>query len=254
MGGLKKFVSQGMQTDVETIEARVKRLKSAALPDVIHTSLDLYYNDLKDDERQQAYTARLELWLSDNIHYRTVHARCASFDEALTEIQEYEACLIAGKRTDGFEVYNGKKRYEEELSDEPDTNGPFETRAEFTTWTDVLGKHTRADKKGEFTHDPRTVADLPRLNHGMAVVVPLSIKDGTIRWYIDWFDYACYKKDTKDVKFVCIHDEHEGIFPLDPYISDALNHGRQVPQAYTLWLKKTIGDIKATLKNNEVYR
>lgn len=253
MEGLKKFVLHGMHTNTESIEARVKRLKSATLPDVIHTSLDLYYNDLKDDERQQAYTARLELWLSDNIHYRTVHARCASFDEALTKIQEYEACLIAGKRTDGFEVYDGKSM-EARIWEAEDKKRPFETRAEFTTWPDVLGKHTRADKKGELNHDPRTVADLPKLNHGMAVVVPIPTKDGTIRWYIDWFDYACYKKDTKDVKFVCIHDEHDGIFPLDPYISDALNQGRQIPQAYTLWLKKTIGDIKATLKNSKEYR
>lgn len=252
MGGLKKFVSQGMQTNVESIEDRVKRLKSATLPGVIHTSLDLYYNDLKGES--EAYTARLELWMEDTVNYRTIHARCASFDEALKKIQEYEACLIAGKKTDGFEVYNGKKRYEEELIDEPDTNGPFETRAEFTTWTDVLNKHMRSDKNGEISNEPRTVAELPRLSHGMAVVVPIPQKDGKIRWYIDWFDYAIYKKDTKDVKFVCIHDEHDGIFPLDPYISHALNVGRPVPQAYTLWLKKTIGDIKATLKNNKEYR
>ncbi len=252
MGGLKKFVSQGMQTDVETIEARVKRLKSAILPGVIHTSLDLYYNDLKGES--EAYTARLELWLEDTVSYRTIHARCGSFDEALKKIQEYEACLIAGKKTDGFEVYNGKKRYEEELSDEPDTNGPFETRAEFTTWTDVLNKHMRSDKKGEIISDPRTVADLPKLNHGMAVWVPIPDKDNKVRWYVDWFDYARYDKDGKEITFVCIHDGHKGVFPLDPYISDAINQGRQIPQAYTLWLKKTIGDIKAALKNNKEYR
>ena len=252
MGGLKKFVSQGMQTDVETIEARVKRLKSAILPGVIHISLDLYYNDLKGES--EAYTARLELWLEDTVSYRTIHARCASFDEALKKIQEYEACLIAGKKTDGFEVYNGKKRYEEELSDEPDTNGPFETRAEFTTWTDVLSKHMRSDKKGEIISDPRTVADLPKLNHGMAVWVPIPDKNNKVRWYVDWFDYACYDKDGKEITFVCIHDGYKGVFPLDPYISDAINQGRQIPQAYTLWLKKTIGDIKATLKNNKEYR
>nr|MCR5818936.1 hypothetical protein [Prevotella sp.] len=151
MGGFKKFVMQGMRTDVETIEDKVKRLKSATLPGVGWTSLDLYYNDLKEENK--AYTARLKLWM-DAVNYRVVHARCASFDEALKKIQEYEACLIAGKKTDDFDVYDGKMRYEEKLYDEPDANGPFETRAEFTTWTDVLVKHERVGKKGEITHDP----------------------------------------------------------------------------------------------------
>ena len=251
MEGMKKFVLQGMHTDTETVEARVKRLKSASLPDVINTSLDLYYNDLKAEA--EAYTARLELWLDDGLRYRTVHARCASFGEALDRIQEYEARLTDGSDTSGFEIYEGKTQ-EARIWEAEDRKHPFETRAEFTTWMDVLDKHTRTDKKGETSFEPRTVADLPRLNHGMAVFVPIHMEDGTIRWYVDWFDYACYKKDTKDVRFVCIHDEHDGIFPLDPYISNALNEGRPVPQAYTLWLKKTIGDVKKHLKNNEVYK
>lgn len=154
MGGFKRFVLQGMHADVETIEARVKRLQSATLPGVIHTSLDLYYNDLKGES--EAYTARLELWMEDTVSYRTIHARCGSFDEALKKIQEYEACLIAGKKTDGFEVYNGKKHYNEELNDEPETDGPFETRAEFTTWTDVLNKHMRSGIRKEIGTGERT--------------------------------------------------------------------------------------------------
>lgn len=101
MEGLKKFVLQGMMPK-ETIEQRVRRLKGATLPGVEYTSLYLYYNDMKDES--QAYTARLEMWLANGTDYRTVHARCASFDAALEKIQEYEACLIAGKKTTTFEV------------------------------------------------------------------------------------------------------------------------------------------------------
>lgn len=249
---MKKFVIKGMMPK-ETIEERVKRLKNATLPDVIHTSLDLYYNNLEDDERQQAYTARLEMWLSDNIHYRIVHARCKSFDEALTKIQEYEACLIAGKRTDGFEVYD-REMPEARILEAEDKRRPFETRAEFTNFRDVLCKHDRVDKKGELTSEPRTVADLPKLNHGMTVLVPLKNENGEIKWTVDWFDYACMANDGKDVRFICIHDGYPGVYPLDPYNSFTIAFGKKLPQAYTLWLKKTIGDVKKYLKKNEEYR
>ncbi len=248
MAGLKNFVTQGMRTDVESVEERVKRLKCAALPGVGRASLDLYYDDRKEDG--EAYTARLELRM-DGGGLRTVHARCASFGDALKKIEEYEACLAAGRKTPDFEVCDD---YGQDPGDGPDADGPFETRAEFTTWLDVWDRHLRAGKKGGYTHDPRTVADLPRLNHGMAVAVPVTAKDGTVRWHTDWFDYACYKKDSKEIVFVCIHDEHKEVFPLDPYIGDAINQGRKVPQAYSLWLKKTVGDVRAVLRNSNRYR
>ena len=247
---MKKFVIKGMMPR-ESIEEKMKRLTEAVLPGVHHAMLHLHYDGLRDEKA--AYCASLFLTLSDGGNCRMVNASSASFDEALDKIQGYEACLIAGKSTAGFSVYEGKSQ-ETRMLEASDPRAPFETRAEFTTWVNVLCKHERVDKKGEIIDEPRTVGDLPKLSHGMAVVVPLKTKEGNTRWYVDWFDYACYKKDSKDIRFVCIQNGYDGVFPLDPYITDALNNGRPVPKAYTLWLKKTTGDIKHELKNKDEYR
>jgi hypothetical protein len=96
------------------------------------------------------------------------------------------------------------------------------------------------------------VADLPKLNHGMAVLVPLKDDKGNIKWMVDWFDYACMGGN--EVSFICIHDGYAGIYPLDPYNCHTIAFGEKLPQVYTLWLKKTIGDVKKYLKNNKEYR
>lgn len=251
MEGLNKFVLKGM-TPKETIEQRVKRLKGATLPGVTNTSLDLYYNDLKDES--QAYTARLEMWLVNGTRYRTVHARCASFDAALDKIQEYEACLIAGKKTTAFEVYEGKMP---SLETADDTDGssrplwPFETRAEFTTFTDVLNHFARCDKKGDMHFDPQTVANLPRLRHGMALLVHLPMSDKYPEWGVDWFDYAALNDDGKTVRFVCINDSHTEVFPLDPYSENAIFSKKPLPKVYHLWLHKTRQDIIHALEGSK---
>lgn len=250
MEGLKKFVLKGM-TPKETIEQRVRRLKGATLPGVERTSLDLYCDDLEDES--QAYTARLEMWLANGIDYRTVHARCASFDAALEKIQEYEACLIAGNGTTAFDVYEGKKP---SLETADDTDGgsrplwPFETRAEFTTFTDVLFHFDRFDKKGVMHSDPQTVADLPRLRHGMAVLIHLPKSDERPEsWGIDWFDYAEFELDGKTVTFVCILDGYEEVFPLDPY--SIIHKKNRLPKVYNLWFSKTRKDIIHALKGKK---
>ncbi len=242
MEGLKKFVLKGMMPK-ETIEQRVKRLKGATLPGVKNTSLDLYYNDLKENEGQ-AYTARLEMWLANGTGYRIVHARCASFDDALEKIQEYEVCLIAGKKTNAFEVYEGER-----LSGiEEHKLWPFETRAEFTTFVDVLCRFDHLNKGGE----PQTVGDLPRLRHGMVLLVHLPKRDNATEWIIDWFDYATLSNDGKSVRFVCIQDGYEhDVYPLDPYSHYAISCGKPLPKAYSLWLNKTRKDIIHELKGDK---
>ena len=246
MNGMKKFVMRAMQPR-ESLEERVKRLAAAPLPGVTRKSLDLYYNDLAADGK--AYTARLEMWLDDLLHYRVFHARCASFDAALEQVRLYENGLTSGKQfIENPEVTEGKKPEMEELVNM--ANGPFETRAEFTTWTDVLDRFNHIDKKGDIDFNPRLVSDLPRLRHGMAVAVPVK-RDGAVKWITDWFDYARYDKDGKDISFVCIHDHYSAVYPLDPWISSAINEGKPIPNAHRLWLKKTTGDVKAALKGDK---
>ena len=248
LNGMKKFVIKGMQPK-ETLEERIKRLASCPLPGVAYARLSLFYCDMKASN--EAYTATLDMRLTDNEHQRQFFARCASFDKALEQVQLYENGLIAGKQfienPELIEFRCPEAELHEQVKRE---KGPFETRAEFTTSTDVLGKFGRADKKGKISFEPRLVSDLPRLRHGIAVCVPLK-RYGEITWMVDWFDYACYNKEDKEIIFACIHDGYTAIYPLDPYISYAIDTGIPIPNAHRLWLKKTIGDVKAALKNDK---
>lgn len=134
-------------------------------------------------------------------------------------------------------------------------NTPFETRADFTNYSDTLATLLQNEEK--FKCGDKELQWLPRLRHGMAVLVHMPDNKHQ-KWCIDWFDLAEQCADGKGFLFVCVNDSYRahnhGIYPLNPNTAIVPIFGRELHPAYKKWYEQTCKDIEEALKQIKQYK